>query len=169
MGARLVRLLKRIAWVIGIAFVALLGIRAYDSQRGPPLQLWHTHVPHELSSAEIRKADWSAYLAAEQAVFEDVRTHVTDQLDEDAKNPANRYFDGSPLYPGHFQHDWNRSFILEPDTAAVGAIVFLHGLTDSPYSARGVARLYREYGYVCIAIRLPGHGTAKEPVRWLNI
>ena len=159
MGAKLVRLLKRVAWVVGIAFVALLGIRAYDSQRGPPLQLWHTHVPHELSSAEIRKADWSTYLAAEQAVFEDVRTHVTDKLDEEAKNPANRYFNGSPLYPGHFQHDWNRSFILEPDGAPVGAMVFLHGLTDSPYSGRGVARLYREHGYVCIAIRLPGHGT----------
>ena len=51
MGARLVKLLKRAAWCcVGIAFVALLGLRAYDSQRGPPLQLWHTYVPHELSA-----------------------------------------------------------------------------------------------------------------------
>ena len=50
MGARLVKLLKRAAWVVGIAFVARAGLRAYDSQRGPPLELWHTYIPHELSS-----------------------------------------------------------------------------------------------------------------------
>jgi alpha-beta hydrolase superfamily lysophospholipase len=38
-------------------------------------------------------------------------------------------------------------------------VVFLHGLTDSPYSLRHVARRYRAHGYVSIAIRLPGHGT----------
>jgi alpha-beta hydrolase superfamily lysophospholipase len=159
MGAKLVRLLKRAAWALGIAFVALLGLRAYDSQRGPPLQLWHKYVPHELSSAQIDQADWSAYLAAETAALEGVRAHVTDKLDADARTPANRYYDGSPLYPGRFSHDWNRSFILEPDAAPLGAVVFLHGLTDSPYSGRSIARLYREHGFVSVAIRLPGHGT----------
>ena len=37
--------------------------------------------------------------------------------------------------------------------------MLLHGLTDSPYSLRHVARRYREDGYVAVAIRLPGHGT----------
>jgi alpha-beta hydrolase superfamily lysophospholipase len=37
--------------------------------------------------------------------------------------------------------------------------VFLHGLTDSPYSLRHIARSYRAHGYVSVAIRLPGHGT----------
>src|SRR5262245_16745736 len=104
MAGRLVKWLKRGAWTLAIALAAVLGLRAYDSQRGPPLQLWHTCVPHELSSIELSKSDWNAYLAAENAVFEDVRTHVTEKLEGDAKNPANRYFDGSPLYPGHFSH-----------------------------------------------------------------
>jgi len=38
-------------------------------------------------------------------------------------------------------------------------VVLLHGLTDSPYSQRHLARLYRDHGFVAIAIRLPGHGT----------
>jgi alpha-beta hydrolase superfamily lysophospholipase len=37
--------------------------------------------------------------------------------------------------------------------------VLLHGLTDSPYSLRHIARRYRAHGYVSVAIRLPAHGT----------
>ena len=37
--------------------------------------------------------------------------------------------------------------------------VLLHGLTDSPYSLRHIARRYRDRGFVAVAIRLPGHGT----------
>ena len=33
--------------------------------------------------------------------------------------------------------------MLEPEGAPVGAVVFLHGLTDSPYSQRHIARRYR--------------------------
>src|SRR6185312_12768500 len=61
--------------------------------------------------------------------------------------------------PGHFKQDFNRSYILEPDGPPVGAVVLLHGLTDSPYSLRHIARLYRDRGFVAIGIRLPGHGT----------
>jgi alpha-beta hydrolase superfamily lysophospholipase len=42
---------------------------------------------------------------------------------------------------------------------AVGAVVLLHGLTDSPYSLRHIAQRYVEEGYVAVAIRMPGHGT----------
>lgn len=38
-------------------------------------------------------------------------------------------------------------------------MVLLHGLTDSPYSLRHVARWYREAGFVVTVIRMPGHGT----------
>ena len=48
---------------------------------------------------------------------------------------------------------------MEPAGAPVGAVVLLHGLTDSPYSLRHIARRYRDDGYVAVAIRLPGHGT----------
>jgi alpha-beta hydrolase superfamily lysophospholipase len=37
--------------------------------------------------------------------------------------------------------------------------VLLHGLTDSPYSLRHIARLYLAHGFAVIAIRLPAHGT----------
>ena len=159
MRAKAVTVLKWLVVVLGVSFVTLLALRAYDSLRGPPLELWHTHVPKELKAAEIAKADWNAYLAAEQAIFDDVRAEVTQKLGPDVRVPSNRYYDGAPIYPGRFKEDWNHSYIMEPDGVPVGAVVLLHGLTDSPYSLRHVARRYRDDGYVAIAIRLPGHGT----------
>ena len=72
-----------------------------------------------------------------------MRTNVTQKLDPEDQVAANRHFEGSPIYPGHFATDWNRSYILEPEGTPVGAVVFLHGLTDSPYSLRHIARLYQ--------------------------
>ena len=159
MRAKAVRLLKWSAILLAVILLTVLVVRAYDSQRGPPLELWHTYVPHEMTAAEIGKADWAQYLAAEQKIFSEVRTQVTDKLDPESREPGNRYFAGSPIYPGNFAQDWNRSYVLEPAGAPVGAVVLLHGLTDSPYSLRHIARRYRDDGYVAIAIRLPGHGT----------
>ena len=169
MRSQVVKLLKRGAVLLAVIALTLLAVRAFDSQRGPPLERWHTYIPRELTAVEIARADWTAYLAAEQAILDDVRAEVTLKLDPEARTPANRYFDGSPMYPGRFSTDWNRSYILEPDGPPVGAAVFLHGLTDSPYSSRHIARAYRDHGYVSVAIRLPAHGTvpgALTDVTW---
>jgi alpha-beta hydrolase superfamily lysophospholipase len=166
---KLVTFLRRGAVVLAAIALTVLGIRAWDSQRGPPLEPWHTYVPREMTADELAAADWTGYLAAERTLFESVRANVTERLDGAARTPANRYFEGSPLYPGRFAADWNRSFILEPGGAPRGAAVFLHGLTDSPYSARHLAQRYRERGYVAVAIRLPAHGTvpgALTDVTW---
>jgi len=88
-----------------------------------------------------------------------VRREVVDRIDPQAAFPGNRYWAGSPIYPGRFDHDFNRSYLLEPDGPPAGAVVLLHGLTDSPYSLRHVGRLYRDRGFVVVAIRLPAHGT----------
>jgi alpha-beta hydrolase superfamily lysophospholipase len=159
MPRKVLRLLRRALVLLVVVAAALLAVRAWDSQRGPPLDPWHTYVPHDWHAADIDKADWPAYLKAEEAVFREVRANVVDKLDEEARTPGNRYYAGSPIYPGRFAQDWNRSYILEPDGPAVGAVVLLHGLTDSPYSLRHIARAYRDRGFVAVAIRMPGHGT----------
>ena len=116
--------------VVGLA--VFLGLRAWESQRGPPLEIWHTYVPKELTAEELDHADWARYLAAEQKIFDDLRTEVTQKLTPEERVPVNRYFDGSPVYPGHFADDWNRSHLLEPVGTPKGAAVLLHGLTDAP-------------------------------------
>lgn len=159
MRRRFVKFLKWGAAAIAVSALTLLAIRAYDSQRGDPLEPWHSYVPKELSIAALDQADWAGYLKAEQRIFDDVRAEVTQKLPPKDRVPVNRYFEGSPVYPGHFAQDWNRSYVLEPDGPPVGVAVFLHGLTDSPYSLRHIARRYRDRGYLAIAIRLPAHGT----------
>lgn len=169
MRAKLFKFLKRALVLIAVVAATLLGVRAYDAQRGPGLEPWHTHVPHELRAADLDKTDWAAYLKAEEAIFRTLKVEVVDKLDAESRVAGNRYFDGSPIYPGNFSRDWNRSYILEPDGPPVGAVVLLHGLTDSPYSLRHIARRYRELGFVAVAIRLPAHGTvpgALTDVEW---
>ena len=152
--------------VVGIA---LLAVRAYRALSGPALQPWHTFVPQELRADALDRADWNGYLAQEQKIMASVRAEVSQKLAPGDRVPINRYFEGSPVYPAHFAQDWNRSYVMEPPGPPLGAVVLLHGLTDSPYSLRHVATRYRDLGFVAIGIRMPAHGTvpaALTDVRW---
>ena len=159
MKATAVKVLKRVLVAVVALFIAVLAWRAYDALRAPHLARWHTFVPHEASAEEIAKLDWAGYLDIEKQLFAEVRSEVTDRLEPEDRVESNRYYSGSPIYPGRFAQDWNRSYVLAPQDTPVGAVVLLHGLTDSPYSLRHVARRYVQDGYVAVAIRLPGHGT----------
>ncbi|MFC7476448.1 alpha/beta hydrolase [Dankookia sp. GCM10030260] len=153
------RLLRRGFIVLVVLLVALLGLRAWDMSSAPPLRPWHLVVPDELPIAALEAADWAGYLAAENAAFDTVRREVTERLDPEDQVLANRYFAGSPMHGARFVQDWNRSFLLQPDGAPRGAVVFLHGLTDAPYSQRHIAERYQELGFIAFGPRLPGHGT----------
>jgi alpha-beta hydrolase superfamily lysophospholipase len=169
MRAKVFRFAKITGALLGVSLLTLLAVRIYDSQRGLPLEPWHTHVPHELSREKLDAANWTEYLAAEAKIFDDVQREVSRKLDAADRVPANRYFEGSPVYPGHFAQDFNRSFVLEPKGKPVGAVVLLHGLTDSPYSQRHIAGFYRDQGFVAIVPRMPAHGTvpaALTDVEW---
>jgi alpha-beta hydrolase superfamily lysophospholipase len=160
---------KRTVAVLAILAVVFFSIRIYDAERGPALKPWHTYYPEELSAKALDRTDWPAYLAAEAKAFEAIRAEVTQKLTAEDRAPINRYFEASPVYPPRLPNDWNRSYVLEPNGSPVGAAVFLHGLTDSPYSLRHIARRYRDHGFFAIAIRLPGHGTtpaALTSVEW---
>jgi alpha-beta hydrolase superfamily lysophospholipase len=167
--SRLRRYASRLGWLLVVVVLTLLAVRIYDSQRGPPLELWHTFVPEELDAEALDAADWPRYLEAEDAVFADVRREVTEKLEVEERVPVNRYFEGSIVYPPRFAQDFNRSFVLEPEGEPAGVVVLLHGLTDSPYSQRHFAAAWRAHGFVAIAIRLPAHGTvpaALAEVEW---
>ena len=166
---RMKRVLSRLLIAVLLVGTGALAVRGYRALQGPELQPWHTFVPTELRSGELDAADWSRYVAHEEAVFDSVRTNVTQELEPDARVPYNRYFEGSPVFPPRFAHDWNRSYVIEPGSAPRGAVVLLHGLTDSPYSLRHIAQRYAEQGFVAVGIRMPGHGTVPAgltDVRW---
>ena len=169
MRAKVFRYVKIAGALLGVSLLTFLAVRIYDSQRGLPLEPWHTHVPLELSREKLDASNWTEYLAAEAKVFDEVQREVSRKLDAADRVPANRYFEGSPVYPGHFAQDFNRSFVLEPKGKPVGAVVLLHGLTDSPYSQRHIAAFYRDRGFVAVVPRMPAHGTvpaALTDVEW---
>jgi alpha-beta hydrolase superfamily lysophospholipase len=153
------KLLVGAAALVLVSAIVLLAVRAWNAYRAEPLEKWHTYVPRELHATELAKADWAQYLAAEAEAFDAVRREVTDKLEPEVRVEANRYFAQSPIYPPRLSTDWNRSYVLAPQGTPAGAVVLLHGLTDSPYSLRHIARRYRDDGFVAVAIRLPGHGT----------
>lgn len=157
---RLMVLAKKIALVIGVVLIVLLAIRIYASQKGPALHVWHTWTADEMSVAEIDHASFAQYLTRENAIFTDLRSQVTDKTEESERTPLNRFYRHSLVWPGQFSPDANRSFVLMPTGKPRGAVVLLHGLTDSPYSVRHLAVDYQQRGFVAVAPRLPGHGTA---------
>ena len=159
MRAKVVALLKRILLLVAVAMLTLLGVRAYNVFGGPPLQLWHTFVPEELSIGATDQADWKQYLEREDRLFADIRREVTEKIPSSEHSQINRYYENSLVYPPRFAENWNRSYILNDIEKPVGAVVFLHGLTDSPYSLRHIARSYNRHGFIAIGIRMPAHGT----------
>lgn len=153
------RQVRRLVLLVLIVVAALFAGRIYTSENGPALEPWHTFVPQEMSAEAMERANWADYLKAEDTILASVRREVTDRLEPAERVPFNRYFADSPVNPARFTTDWNRSFEMVPPGPPLGAAVFLHGLTDAPYSLRHLATLYRDHGFVSIGIRLPGHGT----------
>ncbi|XGI81282.1 alpha/beta hydrolase [Enterobacter hormaechei] len=159
-SARLIALAKKTGMVVGIVLVVLLAVRVYLSQQGPELHLWHTWRADEMSVRELDKTDFVGYQAREKAIFTDLDNAVTAKTAGSEQTPLNRYYRQSLVWPGQFAPDANRSFVLMPAGKPRGAVVLLHGLTDSPYSVRRLAVNYQQHGFVAVVPRLPGHGTA---------
>lgn len=159
-SVRLLALAKKTGMVVGIVLVVLLAVRVYLSQQGPELHPWHTWRADEMSVRELDNADFAGYLAREKAIFTDLDNAVTAKTAGEDQTPLNRYYRQSLVWPGQFAPDANRSFVLMPAGKPRGAVVLLHGLTDSPYSVRHLAVNYQQHGFVAVVLRLPGHGTA---------
>ncbi len=160
MSLRLLSALKKAALVVGILLAVLLAVRVYVSQQGPALQPWHTWHGEEMSAREIDKVSFAEYQAQEQRIFRDMQREVTAKLTPETRTPINRYWGQSLVWPEKFSHNWNHSFVLMPTGEPKGAVVLLHGLTDSPYSVKRLALNYQQHGFVAVVPRLPGHGTA---------
>lgn len=159
---RLPRMRNVMAWtlvVLLLIVVALLGIRIAGLSSLPELEPWHRLVPQELDADELDTSDWQAYQSAEAALFERLQRELIEPVTASGAAPYSRYASDSPVYPGNLPRDWNRSFILPPPGTARGAVVLLHGLTDSPYSLRHIAQHLSEQGLLAVVPRMPGHGT----------
>ena len=155
----LISVLRMLLVAALLLLAALLAFRIVQGMRGPPLKPWHSYVPNEPAADAIDSMDWAVWQAHEQTLFAEVERNVSELLPAEDRLTSNRYWSGAPVHPARLPQDWNRSFELLPSGPARGVAVLLHGLSDSPYSMRHLARHYQARGWAAVVIRLPGHGT----------
>jgi alpha-beta hydrolase superfamily lysophospholipase len=149
---------------------AVLGFAVLARAKHPDLRPWH-----RLSLAEEyhagRKgapASFAEYLALEDRLFAELHRRLLDDPAAADTYSLSRYRPGSAPYRLAFDTKYNRSYELAP-AHPKGAVLLVHGLTDSPYSMRGLAETFFAEGYHVVVLRLPGHGTipsSLREVRW---
>lgn len=166
---------------IGVATFYVLQMNAR-----PDLQLWHTvRLSEEFRAGdEVRVPDLKAYTALEDRLFAQldrrvyagddaslysrVQAHLALHEEDAAATVINRYGSGSRADYRSRTPDWNRTVIL-PAEKPRGAVLLLHGLSDSPYSLRAMALHLQQQGWSVVVLRQPGHGTAPSAlldVQW---
>jgi alpha-beta hydrolase superfamily lysophospholipase len=141
-----------------MAAVVLLSIAGCG---GPTLKPWHTEeldaeftldkVDEVRSFADYQRLEDELFNQLEQQVYAGVPTGPEFELE--------RYSAGSAADPQHREPNWNRSFELGTESPT-GAVLLLHGMSDSPYTFRALAETLNARGFHVVGLRMPGHGTA---------
>jgi alpha-beta hydrolase superfamily lysophospholipase len=131
------------------------------------LRPWHTEFLSEEFTAgllgdEVRSFD--DYLALEARLFDQLNEQIYAVTERGPAHALERYSAGSAADPGRWDKNWNRSFELS-HPSAIGGILLLHGMSDSPYSLRALGEVLNRRGYHVVGLRLPGHGTAPSGLR----
>jgi len=161
---QLARLLSRST--IGMTLVALL-LSFQGCSSGPNLKPWHTEALTEeftkdMVDDQVRSFD--DYLVLEQRLFRQLDEKVYAETAAGPDQALERYSPGSAADPKRRQPNWNRSFELTSGPA-VGGVLLLHGMSDSPYTMRTLGAALNQRGYHVIGLRSPGHGTAPSGLK----
>jgi alpha-beta hydrolase superfamily lysophospholipase len=141
--------------------VTLLSVYVWVLQQRPELEPWHLAAfDSEFTvgkGTDVTTLD--DYLALEGALSRELDAEVFARTPERAQSRFIRFASGSLADPRGRTPDWNRT-VERRHPNARGAVLLLHGLSDSPYSVRALAQVFYDQGFSTLALRLPGHGTA---------
>jgi alpha-beta hydrolase superfamily lysophospholipase len=134
--------------------------------RLPALHAWHRVRLEEEFRAGARgaPATFDDYRKLEDRLFAEMRRRILDDPGAADSFLLGRYHPGS--VPGRLALETvhNHSYELTPENPR-GAVLLVHGLSDSPYSMRGIAEVFFRNGYDVVVLRLPGHGTIPGALR----
>jgi alpha-beta hydrolase superfamily lysophospholipase len=151
------------------AFIILFVLLFFQQQSETAMQSWHTEKFSEEFTAQ--KTDkiktFTDYLQLEERLFKQLNDKIYSQEQLGSTNKLERYTTGSAADFHNQKPDWNRSFELITDKPR-GAVLLLHGMSDSPYSLRTLGQTLNEQNYRVVGLRLPGHGTAPSGLRSIN-
>lgn len=150
--------------------LALAGLYAM-SARAPDPELWHEVWLDEEFNRRDKISDFAGYLALEDRLFQQLQEEVYRNTPRGPDHRFERYSKGSASDPTGREINWNRSFLLDTDHPR-GAVLLLHGMSDSPYSLRALGQTLNARGFLVLGLRLPGHGTAPSGllrVKWQDM
>ncbi|MEJ2309897.1 MAG: alpha/beta fold hydrolase [Gammaproteobacteria bacterium] len=135
------------------------------------LDIWHTVDLDEEFTHDSRVDGFEEYLALEQRLFDQLDKLVYEKIPSGQRTAINRYHRDSLSDPERWDRNWNRSFEFDSSSSR-GAVLLLHGISDSPYSLRKLGLRLQAEGYHVLGLRLPGHGTAPSgllEVTWQDL
>jgi alpha-beta hydrolase superfamily lysophospholipase len=163
MKFRLSDLAKRILMaaiysMLGATFVLLVVFVLYLNSRAD-LDIWHTADLDEEFTRDSAIDRFEEYLDLEERLFEQLDELVYEKIPPAQRTAVNRYHRDSLSDPERQDRNWNRSFEFDTSSPS-GAVLLLHGMSDSPYSLRKLGQRLNSEGFHVLGVRMPGHGTA---------
>ncbi len=158
------RCLRPAIYMLSGALLAITCVAIVVLNHKPEPNIWHDAVLTEEFTAASNIADLDAYRILEDKLFQQLETEVFARIPDSAKTNYNRYHRGSRVDPTSWQTNWNRTFELPLSQAKMG-VLLLHGMSDSPYSLRRLAKDFHADGAHVVGLRIPGHGTAPSGLR----
>lgn len=129
---------------------------------------WHTARLDDDFSARDDVRSFDEYLEIEREAFQELSDEVYDKVGTGPEYTLVRYSRGSASHPDSFPQNFNRSYELSASSPR-GAVLMLHGMSDSPYSLWALSEGLNDAGFHVLNLRLPGHGTAPAALtrtRW---
>jgi alpha-beta hydrolase superfamily lysophospholipase len=149
-----------------IVFVLSVLVCMLPGCGGQALKPWHTERLKEEFTAEKADEvnDLAAYLALEDRLFNELNEKIYVNSETGPGHALDRYSTGSAADPANQSPNWNKSFELSTQQPR-GAVLLLHGMSDSPYSLQAVGQALHREGYWVLGLRMPGHGTAPSGLR----
>jgi len=148
---------------IGALFIGIIAFSLYMRSL-PALSTWHTTLLKNEFTTQSKIKNITEYMALETKLFEELETEVYDKVLSTEQNRVNRYTKGSISNPSLWKPNWNKSFELTL-TNPKGAVLLLHGMSDSPYSLHTQAEYLHKNGFWVLGLRMPGHGTIPSGLR----
>jgi len=152
-----------IVTAIGGFFIGLIAFYLYMSSL-PTLSTWHTTLLKNEFTTHSKVKDIKGYMALEKRLFDELETKVYEKPLPEEQNSINRYTKESISNPSLWEPNWNKSFELEVQNPK-GAVLLLHGMSDSPYSLHTQAEYLHKNGFWVLGLRMPGHGTIPSGLR----
>jgi alpha-beta hydrolase superfamily lysophospholipase len=131
----------------------------------PDLEAWHRlRLREEFHAGRGGVASFADYLRLEERLFAELHARLLADPKAADRYVLGRYHPGSAPARLALETPYNRSYELTPADPR-GAVLLVHGLSDSPYSMRALAETFFHKGYAVVVLRLPGHGTTPSMLR----